>query len=42
MLDLKNDKAQMFGKPVTLHFISSGHNCIDISNNGNEEHNITE
>ena len=42
VLDLKNDTAEMFGKPVKLHFNSSGHYCIDISNNGNEEHNVPE
>ena len=42
MLDLKNDTAEMFDKPMKLHFTSSGHYCIDISIDGNEEHNIPE
>ena len=40
VLDLKNDTAEMFGKPVK--FTSSGHYCIDISNDGNEEQNVPE
>jgi len=42
VLDLKNDTAEMFCKPVKLHFTSSGYYCIDISNDGNEEHNVPE
>ena len=42
MLDLKNDTAEMFGKPVKLRFTFSRHYCINISNDGNEEHNVPE
>ena len=31
ILNLQNDKAEMFQKPVQLNFTSSGHYCIDIS-----------
>ena len=42
VLDLKNDTAEMFGEPVKLHFTSSGHYCIDISNDESAEHNVPE
>ena len=31
ILDLKNDKATMFDKPVELEFTSSGHYCVNIT-----------
>lgn len=30
ILDLKNDKATMFNKPVEIEFTSSGHYCVNI------------
>ena len=30
VLDLRNDKVTMFGKPVDVHFTSNGHYCINI------------
>ena len=42
VLDLKNDTAEMFGKPVKPHFTSSWNYCIDISIGGNEEHKAPE
>lgn len=35
VLDMKNDRAVMFNKPVKLDFKSSGHYCVRIVNNKN-------
>ena len=32
VLDLNNDKVTMFGKPIDVHFTSSGHYCVNILN----------
>ncbi|XP_071317640.1 CD166 antigen homolog A isoform X1 [Trachinotus anak] len=40
VLDMENDKAVMFNKPVKLYFTSSGHYCVNIIDNkqkGQEE-----
>lgn len=33
VLDMENDSAVMFNKPVKLDFTSSGHYCVNIVNN---------
>ncbi len=33
VLDMENDRAVMFNKPVKLDFTSSGHYCVNIMNN---------
>ena len=37
VLDMKNDRAVMFKQPVPLEFTSSGHYCVDISDNDTEK-----
>ncbi|CAC5364880.1 unnamed protein product [Mytilus coruscus] len=40
VLDLKNDRAIMFNKPVELEFTSSGHYCVDIVKTKPEIQNV--